>query len=289
MAYDLAHIKGQIIETDEEKAAREQHEKKAKEKEREVYKKGLLQNRENVHYIKVQEWKRGKKKRDKKKDKMNEKRAARKAKHEESAARKKALKQETEANAAIHAEKADQSKDEAAKQDVVEETAVGEPDNTLNREAVAEPVEEDVVCESESDDDDQSVSSLSSLSEREIDLAFESKQRGDPSRPPSPSPSVDDDAPDPDAWNAVAVVGLRVFYRDMTGKDDGDTEQQTGSIKLAVVRPNPWASDKDEDDATKDQGKGRGLDVDDSAKDATLEGDLQDRKKSILSHRPLRG
>ena len=176
-------------------------------------------------------------------------------------------------------------------------------------------------------------------------------------RPPSPqrmaAPAsagpparVEEDSPDEfesDPWNAVATVGLRVYYKVPAGagenqnQDDGEAD----IVKLRVVRPNPYLSkydssssdedssnsggsdgedgddekeksagetpadqekapdgDKDKGDKADGEGDSRGekearkedepvssqgLDVDDSSKDATLVGDQEQRRKSILS------
>lgn len=78
-----------------------------------------------------------------------------------------------------------------------------------------------------------------------------------------------------DAWNAVVVVGLRVFYLAGSGYTMGKSEE---AVHLKVVR------------SARSINVSKGLDVDDNAKDATLEGTLEQRKRSIappgtLAHR----
>jgi len=203
--------------------------------------------------------------------------------------------------------------------------------------------------ESESDLSDlESLSSLSELSDREVDILFERERalglRSGPG--PAPLPSLDDEPEEfeRDPWNAVTVVGLRVYYKispdgaidgtqetkdadhmsvggeaaqgkrgDDASKDDKEakasqelkiskeTKASSASlnddevVKLRVVRP--WLLDDDEaaggagptqeeldrmKEAEEEAVKTAGLDVDDSAKDATLEGDPAARKKSIV-------
>lgn len=107
--------------------------------------------------------------------------------------------------------------------------------------------------------------------------------------PPSPPPpmAADGDADPGGPWNAVAVVGLRIYYK--VAEADRDAE---GLVKLRVVRPRYYElSDEDEssDDEEEEEEEMGGdgekkkeekeeatdeskvLDVDDSAKDATLE------------------
>ncbi|KAF5485514.1 Calpain-8 [Colletotrichum fructicola] len=134
----------------------------------------------------------------------------------------------------------------------------------------------------ESDDDLSSISSLSDLSERELDIRiedFKSRENSPGRLPPPSNPSNlldDQDEFERDPWNAVAVVGLRVYHKVL---EDDENEV---IVKLRVVPPNPFAEEeviaKDADSSKK---KPKGLDVDDSAKDATLEGEIQQRKKSI--------
>jgi len=75
--------------------------------------------------------------------------------------------------------------------------------------------------------------------------------------PPPPAADEDEDEFERDPWNAIAVVGLRVY-----SKESG--------VSVKVVRPR---LSEDEDKDEKAQGK---LDVDDSAVDAVKEGDEKD-------------
>lgn len=192
-------------------------------------------------------------------------------------------------------------------------------------------------------DSDLDISSISDISDRELDLelehmAMEARRRRQASpqrvRPPPPPPprgesGGGDESPDEfesDPWNAVATVGLRVYYKVPVSDGEGGREQDVDEevVKLRVVRPNPYlpkydsegdsssesegdddtsesAGDKDneaeekgkdnvngvgdmEDDKKKDDPvSSQGLDIDDSSKDATLVGDQEQRRKSILS------
>lgn len=79
-----------------------------------------------------------------------------------------------------------------------------------------------------------------------------------------------------DPWNAVAVVGLRVYYKVAEGDKDKEI------VRLRVVRPNPYElKEEEEEDGGKGEEKKEGeegtdeakvLDLDDSAKDATIIG-----------------
>ncbi len=83
-----------------------------------------------------------------------------------------------------------------------------------------------------------------------------------------------------DPWNATVIVGLRVYHK------SSDEEDCKNEVNLKVVRP-PVLGGRFpvEGDCYKIltlQRKATGLDVDDSAKDATLEGGVKERKMSIL-------
>jgi chemotaxis protein histidine kinase CheA len=151
----------------------------------------------------------------------------------------------------------------------------------------------------DSDDTIGSLSSMSAMSDREVDIMLETQRRHGPgyhSPPPPPLPygSKDpDDAKDP--WNAVAVVGLRVYY-----KLPEDVDPLDEVVTLKVERPNRYAVDEDErgekkqgaDSSSVKSGEAeealdasKVLDVDDSAKDATLgdeEGE-RERRKSLAA------
>lgn len=80
LAYDLAHSKGKIVETPDEKAAREAHEERKRLKERAEAKQKIMAERRKDHYLRVKEVKSRQKQRVKLKEKRKanrEKRAAR--------------------------------------------------------------------------------------------------------------------------------------------------------------------------------------------------------------------
>jgi hypothetical protein len=155
-------------------------------------------------------------------------------------------------------------------------------------------------CESESeqdnsdaaDDDDDplsdicSVRSVSDISDTALDYIIkdeerEAAQRG--RRMPGPPSQQQQDEFESDPWNAVAVVGLRIYYK--VAEEDREADPE-GLVKLRVVRPNRWELSDDEEEEGEDGedgkeeeegldgGEGKDetkvLDVDDSAKDATV-------------------
>jgi hypothetical protein len=142
--------------------------------------------------------------------------------------------------------------------------------------------------DNESDSDGMSaVEELSDISDRELDYIIQDKARREREMVPTPRPPEanngyrsQDDEFERDPWNAVAVVGLRIFYK--VAPEDKDKEVVT----LRVVRPSLYDLDGD-DDAKKngsEEEKKKGddgddkegtneskvLDLDDSAKDATI-------------------
>ena len=140
---------------------------------------------------------------------------------------------------------------------------------------------------------------------------------------------IGSDESEEDPWNAVVVVGLRVYYdtrcmvatkpspsssspirlssytSDANVGAESDTRERgkgqkdiKDAVKIRVVRTHVWEDSEDnkEDEDDKDsEGDGhdvgrtrqeipaQGLDVDDSAKDATLKGDTETKKKGIIS------
>ncbi|KAK3325840.1 calcium-dependent cysteine-type endopeptidase-like protein [Apodospora peruviana] len=156
-------------------------------------------------------------------------------------------------------------------------------------------------------DDDRdglsSITTVSELSERELDFHVKDRVRiaAMPRGPPPPmgpqpriggsAPGLEEDEFEKDPWNAVAVVGLRVYYK--AAEEEGAEKEQKQTVALRVVRPNPYelsdvddekdddkaaaGSEKEDKDQKDDEKEGEGeeidetkvLDVDDSAKDHT--------------------
>ncbi|RYP44149.1 hypothetical protein DL768_009358 [Monosporascus sp. mg162] len=447
MSYDLAHSKGQIRETPEERRARRDAERRRKERAREELRKATMRSKENAYYLAVKARER-RKKRD---AKVKARAEAKKAEKIERAKARKAAKEAERAKAETSASKnaslspIEEEVDPKAASDAPIEDKEGkhvhlatpgetlEPDtfkkdtvpasssrgsltppSTTTNESPGDvspksesplgakisapgssekPVEESKATEGEqgsqnaepgtvspmakepkeeaieadaktvtdkkspltadstqpgpvmrgtaedldlssSDSDSESyIPSVSSISDRELDIELERMANAASRRPPAPghaprvipAPGDDDESPDEfesDPWNAVATVGLRVYYK--VSEEDRDRE----IVQLRVVRPNPYlpskgkekddresegrdaedaddegGADQDEDkDKEKNGGKegGRdkleeepkssmGLDVDDSSKDATLVGDQEQRRKSILAVVPPTG
>ena len=146
-------------------------------------------------------------------------------------------------------------------------------------------------CESESedlglDDDDLcSVRSVSDVSEAALDYIIQNHHGGDRDRrggdgrvggPVGRGGQGEMDEFERDPWNAVAVVGLRIYYRVDGEAKEGEEGGEEG-VKLRVVRPNRWEVGDDEESSSsseEEEGEEKGerdettvLDVDDSAKD----------------------
>ncbi|ODA83010.1 hypothetical protein RJ55_01519 [Drechmeria coniospora] len=134
---------------------------------------------------------------------------------------------------------------------------------------------------------DDMFATLSELSDRELDIKADLYLEGirRVNACPAEVKALADEALDEfelDPWNAVAVVGLRVYHQVVFPDADEakqGAEAKRDVVKLKVIRPNPYAiSDGDEEER-----KSKVLDVDDSAKDATLAGGMVDRTKSKTS------
>lgn len=175
------------------------------------------------------------------------------------------------------------------------ESTVGEDNNNNNNKSG------DDMSDVSSISDICSVRSVSDVSETELDFIIrEAEQRhgggGGGGGPPLPGRAGLGLAPPPDRferdpWNAVAVVGLRVYYKVAKEEGDKNGEGEEEGVKMKVVRPTRWEvgdEESEEEDGEeegvgeieleKEGGKGEGgdetqvLDVDDSAKDAVVIG-----------------
>ncbi|KAI1372573.1 cysteine proteinase [Hypoxylon crocopeplum] len=354
MSYDLAHSKGVVIESPEEKKARKEAEKRKKDKERKELKKKIMESRKRQHYLRVKDHNKRQEKKARAKAKALAKKAAkaerRKAEEitKEDASKEQPTGTQEEKHVQVLSPSPTPEPDEPKKETVSDSSTdpmVATPSESiksspsapsksgdqpgeaseheepkLDEKATPEkaksegepatkdaedekPVpDEDVESEKkvegsedeEDDDDESDISSISEISEKALDIELD--HRANAPTPPSPPPESpeEEDEFESDPWNAVATVGLRVYYK--VSDEDEDKE----IVKLRVVRPNPYADDdnkdndeseKEEDDKKEDGDEGKqdkpksskGLDIDDSSKDATLEGDREQRRKSILS------
>ncbi|KAK8030049.1 calpain-8 [Apiospora rasikravindrae] len=215
---------------------------------------------------------------------------------------------------------ADETKDLISQKPVTKEcvdVCCAASDTNKSFVAAEEQQESDVEVTSSEESDESDVSSVSDITDHELEIVMERKASMPPpppvAPPPIPQPEPEDEF-ERNPWNAVATIGLRVYYK--VSEEDRDKE----IVKLRVVRPNPYTNgkhdgdkseeakedDKDEKDEangsdseksndsdddksddsdqeeTPDDKKAQGLDVDDSSKDATLVGDSERRKKSIV-------
>ncbi|KAJ4247167.1 hypothetical protein NW762_013306 [Fusarium torreyae] len=333
LAYDLGHCKGTFVETPEEKATRKEYEQKLKQKHKDKIRKKILKDREESHYMAVQEFQRSEHRRLKKKDRLRIKKAEKKARKEARKAEKAAIRAEkaaaealAELEAANAAKEEDKNEEEEAtdKAENVDASKDGKveskPEEPLTPESTAdddsdekkvegkeviknddddketegaeegdesedeEQAEESEESEEESSDDDDvsSVGTLPELSDREIwihvdnytgDVADSDSDSGSDSNASDSGDESDSEA-EKDPWNAVVVAGLRVFHK---GLGEGEEESD---ISLKVIRPIPFGKDDDSVDVEK-KCSTKVLDVDDSAKDATLVGDAKEKIRFI--------
>lgn len=322
LAYDLAHSKGAVVETAEEQAAKKVHEENLEKNNKLEIWKEWIRKKESSHYIHLKELERsrirGRKKREARKEKLAAAKAAAKAAKEARAAKKSRNLQPagttgseienqatdgdakqvdtpgveheaTNGQSHEHNESVNPTTDDAEVDEKVippkEKDDGPEPETEPEPEPAPEKEQDsDAICESEEEDDLDSPDSLDSLSvysDREYDvrigMIIESME-GQAEDEDSDGDDSDEFAKDP--WNAVAVVGLRVYHQSAESKEFDKTV-----VSVRVVRPNPYASDDKATEAKDaESNKTKGLDVDDSSKDATLVGELTDRKKSIMGN-----
>ncbi|KAI1800021.1 cysteine proteinase [Daldinia bambusicola] len=373
MSYDLAHSKGKIVESPEEKKARKEAEQRKKDKEREELRKKLMESRRRDHYYRVKDHK----KEQERKAKAKAKAQAKKAKKAEKLKAKEANKQEKASSKEQPSESGDKHVQvlspsptpapEGSKEDLgsesktdskaetpsteaekpsedlpltaeeqsaktleasqeskpdeistsesrTEHTTEGLSDSKVTPSSAVKDAGDEAISsdstkqpgvnarnepeetqaketedEEDSSSDESDISALSEISERELDFILK-QPASNPPPPPRPAPiesPEEEDEFERDPWNAVATVGLRIYYK--VSDEDRDKE----IVKLRVVRPNPYTKDKkveDEEEDEKEKGKeaktSKSLDIDDSSKDATLEGSEEQRKKSIISLSP---
>ncbi|PNP42229.1 hypothetical protein TGAMA5MH_05911 [Trichoderma gamsii] len=295
LAYDLAHSKGRVVETPEEKAAKEAHEKRVKDKELREIKDRIIARRKDDHYLKLKQHMRSQKQEKKRKEKRKAQEAERRLMNGN---RKDEM--EHKNNTREHIDKSDENHEPpsslngAGSSKARRRVTMPSPpedatdqSGSLPEHVLQKPSQVSPYYESESDDGVESLSSLSDLSDRELDLQAQNFGGQLNRRPATLSPPKFEDELDEfekDPWNAVVVVGLRVYHK----ADEEDKNKEI--IKLKVVRPSPYTDSDDESTAAEEakkeeqDSKSKGLDVDDSAKDATLEGGLKDRKISIVGN-----
>ncbi|OTB02778.1 hypothetical protein M426DRAFT_13201 [Hypoxylon sp. CI-4A] len=279
MSYDLAHSKGKIIETPGEKITRKEADKRRTDREKRELKEDTMRYRYRQHYLRVKDH-----------NKAQKKKARVKAKRAEKA----------KANAKArkgHANSREQYHPGSKEQKYVQ--VFPQPKRWVKLEERVQHLEH-------ADEDDCSsvssvISSVSEFSDASVDSEFDRRAGRNPAqRPAPPYNHQHDDEFESSPWNAMATVGLRVYYK--VSDEDKDKE----IVKLRVVRPNPYARDSEDeygDDESEFSGYEsefsgyesevekkpeepigfKGLDVDDSSKDATLEGNNEQRQKSILS------
>lgn len=315
LAYNLAHAKGQISETDEEKKLRKKAEAKKKAKEKKEMKDKLMkEKKKRIHNMNKETRKtraaaakrkaktkaKGESKviKEERKDSATTAETPKEGKSElnpeelkpeapESAepavgiaakatpvvAEPKAAEPSPEKDASKPTTdpppSADKPKEPETTSKPAQTTLAGLPGLRINGASARSSISGlDDFDEDDLSDLDSNVSEITSgVIEDEIAAA---KERAEQAAPPPPPPADDDeDEFERDPWNAVAVVGLRVY-----SKESG--------VSVKVVRPRlSEEEDKDEKSEIK-------LDVDDSAVDAVPDGDEKkevDTKKEVKSEK----
>lgn len=276
MAYDLAHSKGAVQETAEEVAAKEARERRAAEKQRAEIKARLLSEREQNHYLKTKNMQRqrARSRRQRKREETQKKMAAVESHEHQRRAGPVSSAQSGEVPSLVATTASIDLKD---KDDAKSVHANGSDPDAIAADLDANSQAQAGLSSgpgpgSEASDDDFSDDALSVLSDRElqIQIDYELRKQG-PEPVDAVSIEVESDRELDDfernPWNAVAVIGLRVYHKS-EGIDDN-------AVDLRILRSNPYL-DSDEEPPP------AGLDVDDAMKDATLQGGTVQRKRSII-------
>lgn len=246
LAYDLAHGKGKIVETAEDRAAKEAYDKRADDKQRRDISARIDAQRRRERHLKRKKYERSRK-------------MARLSRF------KRAIIKAAQCEEAREATRSPDDDDgEAAS------ASSPSPGGYLKHMSPS------------SGTDTSKIASPSVLSEREhdimVDKQFQAVKVAEEQAAAVAAAHAAAQEPDEferDPWNAVAVVGLRVHQK--VGKGSGNADV----VRLWVVRPSPYADPGDEAKTDGVEGKSRGLDVDDRAKDATLVYSETDRSRSI--------
>lgn len=323
-AYDLAHAKGEIIESSEEKAGREELEAKEKAKKRKEMKDKIMTAKKRRKHVENKEARKTRETIAKHRAKAKAMEARRKAKEAKKAEqgteneqndkeigsqdtkneqKDKETGTEKKEDVKIEAEKAKDGEDSAVKPSPSEipppsetksednpagDSATGErsaPKDTekasLDEEAqgtnpstdkegekaksiieTTRPVEgeTDLSDDDDEDDDDDDQSDIDSVvsdvSSGVVDEAIAEQEAADKLVPAAVEGEKDEFEKHP--WNAVAIVGLRVYSK--------------GSpVSIRVIRPKFWEGEDKESIATSEKDENM-LDVDDSAVDAATGG-----------------
>jgi hypothetical protein len=269
LSYDMAHAKGHTEETEEEKAGKKKAEAAKKAKEKKETKDKLMKEKKKRKHNENKEKRKQRAAKAKRQAKAKAK-AAKRAQKEKDAkpeVKDEPKADEKKADETKAAEPGTESAPDGAAVDGANPTAPAEPakpDATVAPAAAPQTLEIRVtgpnnvpnpsappsivsfLGNDDDDDDDSDINSnVSDISDGEIeDYIAEQKLAAEQVPPPPPNPEEEEDEFEADPWNAVAVVGLRVY-----SKESG--------VSVKVVRPRDW-----------EDGEGK-LDVDDSAADAT--------------------
>ncbi|KAM0244207.1 hypothetical protein ACHAP5_006507 [Fusarium lateritium] len=211
-----------------------------------------------------------------KEEKVTEKTEASEATKNESADESKEEKAEPKPEEPMTPEStADEDHEEKPKEKDAAEVEAPVTGDTEEAEKAEEPSEEEEEETEVSEDEDvESVGSIEELADRELWIQVDKyAEPVSDSEADSPDSDAESEA-EKDPWNAVVVAGIRIFHTGLgEGEDDSD-------INLKAIRPIPFGKDNDEMDP-ENKCSTKVLDVDDSAKDATLVGDAKEKIRFI--------
>ena len=269
LSYDLAHRKGRMVKTAEEEAAKNAYESMMERQKREKLRRQIVEEKKTEYHLMLKAFER-------ERTRMSNRRGRRRARlagKEAGMARESEIAAAETADTSDHGEPTMESKYNMGERDNDRSAKDDQADGQANR----------IYCESESGDD-ESFDSMSVYSEQEMDIRVDAslkkleqeQERADGRNGDSGGQPADKIEKDP--WNAVAVIGLRVYHQPSDGR-----ETDKNVVSVQVVRRSLYrGGDERAEEGSASKSMTRGLDVDDRAKDATLTGEVRDRKKSIM-------
>ncbi|KAM3508699.1 hypothetical protein MY11210_006618 [Beauveria gryllotalpidicola] len=258
-SYDLAHSRGRIVESKEEeegtRGKKKQHErsqaraakKREKLKTKKAEKAKASKERKAAKEAAARELteKKTKANEDAQKDEATVPSGAEPAKKPKEADNVKVGSESLGVKNESKAETKDGATTESKKMAERQNTDDNKEAKQKGAEQVGEPQDYE---DSESDSNNESLASFTDYSDGELDIQIDAMQRNDPKMFESPAEEADSDEENglfaKDPWNAVAVVGLRVYHK----------AAAAATVTLGVVRPNPYVDDSEESE--EEQGGG---------------------------------
>ncbi|KAF4959782.1 hypothetical protein FSARC_10607 [Fusarium sarcochroum] len=259
LAYDLGHCKGRFVETPEEKAARKEHEQKLKQKKKDKIRKKILKDREESHYMAVQDFQRSEHRRLKKKDRLRIKKAEKKARKEARKAEKAAIKAEkaaAEAKAELEALKAEKEEDKNGEEESTDKTektdattdakAESKPEEPLTPESTADDDSDEKKAEGkeatkDEDEDEEEAEEAEDDEDSEYEEEAEGSEEGEESEEESDDDDVSSVGTLPDLSDREIWIHVDKYTGDVPESDsDSSSSSESGDEADVDAEKDPW-------------------------------------------------